>query len=158
MRRPRARAAGVAAVMAAGALPWAMGPASADNIGNEGCTPGYWKHPTNNWEEYTPNTKLGTLFTFPSSLSQFSNWTMLQALQTTGGTGLTGATKILLRAAVAAYLNAAHEGLGYPYRRFMEPGFIQQDVNAALASLDRATMLNLAADLDAKNNLGCPLS
>jgi hypothetical protein len=27
------------------------GPAQAVNIGNEGCTPGYWKNHTSNWEE-----------------------------------------------------------------------------------------------------------
>jgi hypothetical protein len=31
-------------------------------------------------------------------------------------------------------------------------------VNAALASGNRATMLDLASQLDADNNLGCPLS
>jgi len=32
------------------------------------------------------------------------------------------------------------------------------DVNAALASGDRQTMLDLAGELDADNNLGCPLN
>jgi hypothetical protein len=31
-------------------------------------------------------------------------------------------------------------------------------VNAAFASGDRSTMLDLASRLDADNNLGCPLS
>ncbi len=31
------------------------------------------------------------------------------------------------------------------------------DVDAALATVDRATMLDLAEDLDDDNNLGCPL-
>jgi hypothetical protein len=82
---------------------------------------------------------------------------MLQALNFSGGDNLNGSVKILLRAAVAAYLNAAHSDIAYPYRRFAEPGFIQQDVNNALASLDRATILALARDLDAKNNSVCPL-
>jgi hypothetical protein len=34
--------------------------AGATNIGSEGCTPGYWKNHTENWEEYTPSTKLNT--------------------------------------------------------------------------------------------------
>jgi hypothetical protein len=59
---------------------------------------------------------------------------------------------------VAAFLNAAHEGLGYPYRRFEEPGNMWAAIDAALASGDRATMINLAAVFDAANNLGCPLS
>lgn len=32
------------------------------------------------------------------------------------------------------------------------------DVNAALASGDRSTMLDLAGELDADNNFGCPLN
>ena len=62
-----------------------------------------------------------------------------------------------MRASVAAFLNAAHEGVGYPYRRFGDPGNLQATINAALASLDRQTMLDLATWLDTANNLGCPL-
>jgi len=65
---------------------------------------------------------------------------------------------LLLHHAVAAYLNAAHEGLGYPYRRFGEPGDLRDAINSALASGDRATMLELKDKLDAANNLGCPLN
>jgi hypothetical protein len=133
-------------------------PVSASNIGNEGCTPGYWKNHTTNWEEYTPSTQLKTIFTFPASLAGFGDQTLLTALQGGGGPGVDGATRILMRAASAAVLNAAHEGVGYPYRRFDEPFNIVAKVNAALASLDRQTMLTLAATLDAANNLGCPLN
>ena len=136
----------------------AAGPAAAVNIGNEGCTPGYWKNHTSNWEEYNPNSLLKFNFVIPNELASFRDVTFLQALQGGGGPGVTGAAKILFRAAVAAYLNAAHEGVGYPYRRFTEPGNLQAQINAALASLDRQTMLNLAAELDRANNLGCPLN
>lgn len=135
------------------------GSAGATNIGNEGCTPGYWKNHTQNWEEYTPSTLVGWNFTIPGSLpSTVGNQTFIQALQGGGGSGLSGAVKILLRAAVAANLNAAHEGVGYPYRRFQDPFAIQSQVNAALASLNRDTILALASVLDAANNLGCPLN
>ncbi|QCC78503.1 hypothetical protein [Nocardioides daphniae] len=75
---------------------------------------------------------------------------------------MAGAELILARAAAAAYLNAAHEGLGYPWRRW-ETGLdgrgpLIATVRAALASGDRATILDLASRLDADNNLGCPLS
>jgi len=83
---------------------------------------------------------------------------MLQALGAKGGSGKTGAAEILVRAASAAYLNAAHEGVGYPYRRFTSPFNIQLKVNAALASLSRSKMLSLATTLDDANNLGCPLN
>jgi hypothetical protein len=132
--------------------------AHAENIGNEGCTPGYWKNHTDNWEEYKPTTTVGSVWVLPPQLSQFSGLTFEQALQGGGGPGVTGAAEILLRASVAAYLNAAHEGLGYPYRRFNEPFNLEAKINAALASLDRDTMLALATTLDKANNLGCPLN
>ena len=134
------------------------GLASANNIGNEGCTPGYWKNHTDNWEEYSPTQTLSELWDFPASLSQFESWTLLEALSAGGGTGITGATRILLRAAVAAYLNAAHEGVGYPYRRFDQPGELEDQINAALASEKRGVILRLATKLDTANNLGCPLN
>ena len=131
--------------------------ASADNIGNQGCTPGYWKNHTSNWEEYSPDMTVAELFPLPASLASLGSLTLEEALAGGGGPGELGAAKILLRAGVAAFLNAAHEGLGYPYRRYDEPGNIGPRVTAALASGDRATMLSLAAELDAANNLGCPL-
>ena len=153
----RLRAGLVAASVAAGGLFVATGPASATNIGNEGCTPGYWKTHTSNWQEYTPTQTLNSVWSFPAQLSSVGNMTFLQALQAQGGTGTVGAARILMRAAVAAFLNAAHEDVGYPYRRFGEPGNLYQQVQAALNSLNRNQMLNLAAKLDAANNLGCPL-
>jgi hypothetical protein len=150
----------VVALASFGAMFGMVADAGATNIGTEGCTPGYWKNHTDpgDWEEYTPTTKVGTLFTFPAALSGFADQTMLQALAGGGGPGGTGATTILLRAAAAAFLNAAHEGVGYPYRRFVDPFNIQAQVNAALASQNRATILALATVLDGANNLGCPLS
>lgn len=147
----------VAAALLATTIVLAPG-AGSTNIGEEGCTPGYWKNHTSNWEEHNPNTKLGNQFTFPDSLASFRDVTFLKALQGGGGPGVTGATTILMRAAVAAFLNAAHEGLGYPYRRYNDPFNIQSQVNAALASGDRAQILALASTLDAANNLGCPLN
>lgn len=146
----------VAGALAATVAPVAQ-QAGAANIGNEGCTPGYWKNHTSNWQEYRPSTRLGQPWDFPAELASFENVTMLQALQGGGGSGLDGAARTLLRASTAAYLNAAHEGVGYPYRRFNEPGQLQMRIDAALASLDRQTMLDLAAELDRANNLGCPL-
>jgi hypothetical protein len=146
-----------AAVVLTVGLTVAATSAGATNIGEEGCTPGYWKNHTENWDEYSPARKLKQDFTFPAELAAYGEMTYLQALQGGGGSGVAGATKILMRASVAAFLNAAHEGVGYPYRRFTEPFNIQAQVNEALASLDRDTMLSLAATLDAANNLGCPL-
>ncbi len=151
----------VSAALVGGLVPQA----GAVNIGNEGCTPGYWKTHQDNWEEYLPTDTLGdheTLdareWVIPDELAAYRDVTFADALSLKGGAGLTGAAEILFRATVAAYLNAAHEGLGYPYRRFTSPFNILSELNAALASLDRATMLKLARTLDKANNLGCPLS
>ena len=138
-------------------------PAHAVNTGNEGCTPGYWKNHPESWQEVRP----GSLLTYDHPSTAFPPFapstsdldgngtadTFMDALRFKGGSGLVGAERILLRAAVAAWLNAAHEGVGYPLRRNQ---FVA-DVNAAIASGDRQTMLDLAAELDRLNNLGCPL-
>jgi hypothetical protein len=135
------------------------GPVQATNTGNEGCTPGYWKNHMSNWEEYSPSTVVGGVFDFSASSSAvaaYADTTFAEALRLKGGSGLDGATQILLRAAVAATLNAAHEGLGYPLRREGADGIFAM-VDEALASGDRQTMLELASYLDSLNNLGCPL-
>jgi hypothetical protein len=81
--------------------------------------------------------------------------TLLEALDVSGGGGntLTGASRTLLRAAVAALLNASSNGVNYP----ISTAKIISDVNEALASGDRNTILTLAGTLDGYNNLGCPL-
>lgn len=155
--RNRVRALLVTAALA-GSVFVALPVASASNIGTEGCTPGYWKNHTSNWQEYTPGQVLDVPFDFPDTLASYRTVTLQDALSLRGGRGVDGATQILLRASTAAILNAAHEGLGYPYRRFSQPFSIIEQVNAALASGDRATMLALATELDEANNLGCPLS
>lgn len=147
--------AAVTTAVAGLVLGLAQAPASAVNIGSEGCTPGYWKNHTSNWEEYKPTRLVGTVFT--AAPAPYAGMTMQQALSLRGGSGTAGSTEILLRAATAAVLNAAHEGVGYPYRRFNTPFRIVEQVNAALAG-SRQQMLTLAATLDAANNLGCPLS
>lgn len=82
------------------------------------------------------------------------NRTLRQALSFQGGSSTTAAARILLRAAVAALLNSAQPDIDYP-RTTAE---VIADVNAALSSNNRSTMLTLASELDADNNLGCPLN
>lgn len=125
-------------------------------VADEGCTPGYWKNHTGSWPPtgYTTGQDVDTVFasvnTYYPTLGNASLW---QALYFDGGSGNQGAAEILLRAAVAALLNASHPGVSYPRT---EAGVIA-DVNAALLQ-SRDTMLALAAQLDADNNLGCPLN
>lgn len=142
------------------------GIALANRVGDtDACTPGYWKNHQENWEEYTGSTTLGRMlatsstgpeYTFPAQLSSLQSKTMAEALKFRGGSDVMGAAQILLHHATAAFLNAAHEGLGYPYQRFGEGNLIDR-VRTALESGDRDQMLALAAELDDKHNeLECP--
>jgi hypothetical protein len=128
----------------------AVSAASAANIGEQGCSPGFWKNNPGAWEEYSPTQTVSSVFS--AAPAPDADDTLMEALQGGGGE-----VHILLRASVAAFLNAAHEGIGYPYRRFAEPGMLHAQIQAALRSGDRARMLALAGWLDATNNLGCPL-
>jgi hypothetical protein len=144
------------AVMAATTLMAA--PAQAVNIGYEGCSPGYWKNHEADWQEAKPGKLLSSAF----DIKSYPDATFRQALRFKGGPGLDGAYRILMRSATAAWLNAAHEGLGYPLRRNSvseltgEASLVDQ-VNKAIASGKRAKMLALYEKLDMYNNLGCDL-
>ena len=113
--------------------------------GNQGCTPGYWKNHT-----WWANAPLNSVFV-NSTLFRPAGDTLLDALAYKGGSGTSGASLILLRAASAAYLNSLYTA--YPD----STAEVKNKVNAALASNDRETMLLLATELDGYNNLGCPL-
>jgi hypothetical protein len=179
-RLMRAAAAGAVAlgVMAAAAAPAAaVGPE-----GNQGCTPGYWKNHQDRWngpedpgigdEPLRPGFPLrwafdtsGNIFNGTDPLvAQYANTTMATALAFNGGGGLDGAARILLRAATAAYLNAAHDGVQFPLHRFEDSETVPEkslyfQLNAALHG-SRADMLALAEKLDRYNNGpgGCPLN
>jgi hypothetical protein len=122
---------------------------------NQGCTPGYWKNHTGSWPPtgYSTAQTVQSVFGESSRYPPLGSTKLLQALAFGGGSGVQGAAEILLRAGTAALLNASHPGVGYP----RGAGEVIADVNTALASNNRDTMLALAAALDADNNLGCPL-
>lgn len=128
-------------------------------VAGQGCSPGYWKNHTglkkqaNAWTTYLTTDKVPSVFTLPGSLSSLNNNTLLDALRYGGGPGLLGGAKNLLRAAVAALLNSVHPSVNYP----LSQAEVISQVNTALATQNRATMLSLASDLDTNNNLSCPL-
>src|SRR5687768_16794180 len=109
LRRIAATAAVAVGTLAAAA------PVGAENIGNEGCTPGYWKNHPEAWQEYAPTATLGTgntaMFRFiggpnamddsPAAVAQYAGTSAIDALGFNGGGGVDGAARILLRAAVA---------------------------------------------------------
>lgn len=140
------------------------------HVGEEGCTPGYWKNHTDSWpSSYAPSTPLKTAFWFldpaaPNLQDQtwddayhgFADDTMLEALGYGGGPGLDGATRILLRAATAALLNVDAE---VAYITVNKPQIVKM-VRDALKTQDRATIIAMAEWLDDANNSedGCPLN
>ncbi|MFN2470398.1 MAG: hypothetical protein ABR583_05295 [Gaiellaceae bacterium] len=160
----RGTAAGVLVSIAAIAVMATLASsAPASNIGNEGCKASFWRNGSASWQEYRRGSKIGDNWTLPTSLAAYRQVTFLQALgykrlkPAPPNTRLNRAARVLLRQAVAAYLNAAHEGVGYPYRRFRDPGRLAVRTNAALASLDARGMETLATLLYRANKLGCPL-
>ncbi|HEX9855471.1 MAG TPA: hypothetical protein VGC47_09165 [Acidimicrobiia bacterium] len=138
-------------------------PASADVTGEEGCTPGYWKNHTDNWledEEGNRSYETDDLFSDIFGVDH-GDVTLLEALDGGGGSGIAGAQEILARAATAALLNSAHEGLGYPLRRDSATAAgpaIFDAVQYVWDSGSRRKILKLARFLDELNNLGCPLN
>jgi hypothetical protein len=124
-------------------------------VGDQGCTPGYWKNHTDSWPPTGYSTTQTVVSVFPESYrypdQAFS--TLLQALGFAGGPGNDGAAEILLRAGVAALLNASHPDVDYP----RTAADVLTAVNTALTQ-NRDAMLALAAALDADNNRGCPLN
>ena len=122
----------------------------------QGCTPGYWKNHSDSWPPtgYSTGQTVVSVFGEASSYPALGTSTLIAALSFAGGPDLEGAAEILLRASVAALLNAAHPGVSYA----LPVGDVVASVNTALASGDRDTMLVLAAQLDAYNNQGCPLN
>ena len=68
-----------------------MPQAGAVNIGNEGCTPGYWKNHQDNWEEYKPTDTLGDHetdpareFVIPDEFAAYRDVTFADALKLRG--------------------------------------------------------------------------
>ncbi len=143
------------------------------NRPNEGCTPGYWKV-DQHWDSWpapwSPGGSLSAMFsgvlnppyaTHVAGLGDgatvlMGSATQVQALSFQGGDTVPEKAEILLRAAVAAVLNADSPGVNFPWTSAQ----VQAAVNAALASQDATTILNLANQLDRDNNGpgGCPLN
>jgi hypothetical protein len=124
-------------------------------VGNEGCTPGFWKQPQHfdSWSGFTQSQTLESVFDVPDAFG-LDDVTLVDALSFQGGPTVTDAAQILLRAGVAALLNASSPDVNSP----LSVSDVISQVNAALASQNRDTILTLAARLDRDNNLGCPLS
>lgn len=126
-----------------------------------GCTPGYWKQTQHfaSWVQtgLKPTDLVSSVFSQSSlySLSgkKLSAYSLVDGLGFKGGSDLSGAAQILLRAGIAGELNARY-GMNYP----MTASEIVTAVNNALASGNRDTIIALATQIDSNNNLGCQLN
>jgi hypothetical protein len=139
-------------------MTWIAGTLSVDEPpppppGGQGCTPGYWKNHLDAWgpTSYSPGQALSSVFSGAGSLGSAS---LLDALKFKGGSTLDAKKQILLRAAVASLLNAAHPDVAFG----STPAQVISAVNAALASNDADAILALATSLDDANNAGCTLN
>ncbi|MFT5051631.1 MAG: hypothetical protein ACI8QZ_003050 [Chlamydiales bacterium] len=133
-------------------------------LGQEGLSHGYWKNHLDAWhgtvdylgdfggipilKAILPTQALSYHF-FAATPYGLGGVTMEEALQFNRGSGATGAARVLLKQAVAALLNAAHPNVNYP----LTIHEVIDDVDAALASGSRSTIINLAKLLDDYNNL-----
>jgi hypothetical protein len=125
----------------------------------QGCTPGFWKQTQHfdSWKGFTPTgagatTLTGAGFVLPTGLT---NDTLLTALSYQGGPTIQDADRNLLRVAVGALLNSTALNGKYP----LTTAQILAQVNAAMATGNRDTILALQGQLDTFNNTGgCPLS
>ncbi|MBN1953634.1 MAG: hypothetical protein JW900_01175 [Anaerolineae bacterium] len=134
------------------ALSWVPSTAEASILCFQGCTPGFWKNHPSAWEGYSPETLVGDVFDVP--YPELAGDPLLKALNYGGGDDEIGAAMILLRAGVAALLNAAHPDVAY---RMPSPEDVIGYVNYALARGNRELMIQRAGYLDYYNNRGCPI-
>ena len=130
-------------------------PASAN-----GCTPGFWKKRAVKLELYNEGALVSSVFA--SAPASLGDDTLLDALNYGGGDSLLEKKQILLRAAVAAWLNYTVQAPGTFWTQFsgafgadgeqLTVGEFVGLVNAALASSSESDILLLASHIDAKNN------
>ena len=103
---------------------------------------------------YTPDSNLRDVFvTAPVEL--VPDDTFLEALNYGGGTGVAGATRILLRAAVASLLNSASPDVAFA----VSTGHVVDTTISRIETQYRPTLLIRATYFDSINNgpNGCPL-
>src|SRR5574341_1243873 len=74
----------------------------------QGCTPGYWKNHLDAWGPtgFSPSQTVASVFGNAAAFPTLANSTLQQGLSFQGGSTLQGAAEILLRASIAAVLNA----------------------------------------------------
>lgn len=130
---------------------------SGEVLGNQGCTPGFWK----NWPQawgcgYSFSSKFFTVFAGVTNYQKLSaNLTMGDAVDMNGGK-----YNALVRHAVAALLSACHNGVAYPYTSAQIKAATVAMFNTGKATLGNKTYTDvekLKDEFARANELGCPL-
>lgn len=121
-------------------------------IGGEGCTPGAWKNRLLRVDRWpvSPDTPVGDVWS--AAPAELADATLLEALSFRGGSSFNDKVQILLRAATAAYLNSLSVDYDLTTQQIIDGG------NAAIASGDKDTVIDLAETLDGFNNQDCPIT
>lgn len=131
----------------------------------DGCSPDFWKDNTAEWTVtgFLPGQSVQSVFSKGFFLWTYKEKSLLQAVISESDDGAVfdrrgqakEAARILIRAAVAALLNSAHPEVDFP----PTTSEVINEVNTALASHNRDTILALAAELEFLNEelFRCPL-
>jgi hypothetical protein len=114
-------------------------------VGEEGCTPGYWRNHHESWVGYSPTDPFFSVFVVANMQGLDPDLTLGEAVELGGG----GFNK-LARSAVAALLNAANPDVDYPLTE-------AEVIAAVVAAFNSGNAEPLATELDDYNNLGCPI-
>jgi len=129
-------------------------------IGENGCTPGYWKanatfkkDPANAWTVEQPDETLGDAGIIPQHHD--TDTTLLEALSLRGGDGSEGMEGNLLRHCVAAKLNAENPTVAFGIPNAVD---VIAACNVAMETEDRDTMETLKNELDEFNNASCNIN
>jgi hypothetical protein len=122
----------------------------------QGCPPDFWVTHLKDWKRtgYSPDQTVGSVFVVPPTFPDLEGATLLEALKFRGGPDAEGVAQVLLREGYAALLNVVHPAVNYPT---YTPVDILLLVDVALTT-SRGDMLAQAAQLKARNRLGCPLN
>ena len=129
-------------------------------VGNEGCTPGFWKNNAKNWGAsawvgYAPGDYFEVIFGVDVTLrgqgkTTYPTPTLLEALDANGG-----GINALARHAVAALLNIANPDIGYG---ISSTAALITMVHDAIESGDEAQIEALHMLLAEYNEAGCPIN
>jgi len=120
---------------------------------NHGCTLGFWKtHTPWTGTGFTTSQTIGSVFN-PANSGSAAGASLVDALSFGGGSSVQDAKNLLFKQAVAALLNSATTGMNYP----LTTAQVISEVNAAIATGNRAAILAEASRLEGFNSLEGPL-